>query len=124
MSATVSIALRDKLRVLHREQHTTLGQKIRLLRRQKGLTLRQLGDLTQSSKGFIWELENDIRTSPSSQKIVKVARALGVTIDYLLDTQANMTKEDAQDAAFCAKYLRMDAVNKAKVRNLVDIWTE
>jgi transcriptional regulator with XRE-family HTH domain len=95
---------------------TALGDKIRRLRKEKKLTLDQLAELTGSSKSYIWELENKTPPRPSAEKLSKIADKLGVTIEYLLDEEATVSEEDAEDAAFYRKYRRMDPGTKAKLR--------
>ena len=100
---------------------TALGEKIRQLRKAKGLTLDELGNLTDSSKSYIWELENKNPPRPSGEKIVKIAAALGVTSDYLLDTSETIGVEDAKDAAFYRKYRQLKPTTKDKIRQLADL---
>lgn len=103
---------------------TALGSKIRELRGQKGYTLEKLAELTGSSKSYIWELENKNPPRPSAEKVSRIAEQLGVTIEYLLDDQANITIEDAADARFYRKYQQMDEKTKTKIRSFVDLWDE
>ncbi|MBL1456499.1 MAG: helix-turn-helix transcriptional regulator [Methylophaga sp.] len=103
---------------------TALGAKIRELRTKKRYTLEKLADLTDSSKSYIWELENKAPPRPSAEKISKIAEQLGVTIEYLLDDQANITVENAADVRFYRKYQQMDDKTKAKIRSFVDLWDE
>lgn len=103
---------------------TTLGMKIKELREQKGYTLEKLAELTDSSKSYIWELENKAPPRPSADKVSKIANHLGVTIEYLLDDEANITLENANDARFYRKYQQMDEKTKAKIRSFVDLWDE
>lgn len=101
---------------------TPLGTKIRELRKQKGYTLDKLAELTDSSKSYIWELENKNPPRPSADKVARIASALGVTSDYLVDTNNNVTVEDAADQAFYRKYREMDNSTKDKIRRMVDLW--
>lgn len=103
---------------------TALGTKIKELRKQKGYTLDKLAGLSSSSKSYIWELENKNPPRPSAEKISKIAETLGVTIEYLLDEQATITREDAADARFYRKYQQMDDKTKAKIRSFVDLWND
>ncbi len=103
---------------------TALGTKIKELRDKKKYTLEKLAELTGSSKSYIWELENKAPPRPSAEKISKIAFHLGVTIEYLLDEESNITMEDAKDARFYRKYQQMDDKTKAKIRSLVDMWDE
>jgi len=98
-----------------------LGTKIRALRLAKGYTYKKVAELTNSSRSYMWEFENKEPPCPSADKIAKIAAALGVTIDYLLDTSDNMQVEDAIDAAFFRKYRSMDSTTKDKIRQLISV---
>lgn len=100
---------------------TPLGTKIRDLRKEKGYTLDKLAELTESSKSYIWELENKNPPRPSADKVSRIAAALGVTSDYLVDVNATVTVEDAADQAFYRKYRDMDPVTKNRIRRMVDL---
>ena len=103
---------------------TTLGDKIRELRKKKGYTLEQLGELTDSSKSYIWELENRNPPRPSAEKIAKIAAALGVTGDYLVDTSESSPDANVVDAAFFRKYQKMQPDTKEKIRKMLDVWDD
>ena len=100
---------------------TSLGSKIKSLRDEKGYTLEQLADRTDSSKSYIWELENKNPPRPSGEKLSKIANELGVTIDYLLDTDNGITKESAADTLFFRNYQKMDPKTKAKLRSMAEL---
>jgi transcriptional regulator with XRE-family HTH domain len=100
----------------------TPGEKIRELRKKKGYTLERLAELSDSSKSYIWELENRNPPRPSAEKIAKIASVLGVTSDYLLDTDVSTPAPDAVDQAFFRKYRKMDPNTKARIRQIVELW--
>jgi len=103
---------------------SALGEKIRRLRKEKKLTLDQLAERTESSKSYIWELENKNPPRPSAEKLAKIARELGTTIEFLLDNTAKVEKEDAADVSFYREYRKMDPDVKAKIRQMVKLWGE
>lgn len=104
---------------------TALGGKINRLRREKRLTLEQLADLTDSSKSYIWELENrEDPPRPSAEKLLKIAAQLGVTMEYLIDTDKKITEVDATDEMFFRKYRQMEPDVKEKIRKIVDLWED
>ena len=103
---------------------TTLGDKIRRLRKRKGFTLEKLGELTDSSKSYIWELENKNPPRPSADKIAKIAAALGVTADFLVDERESEPEASVVDDAFFRKYRNLDADTKDRIRRMVDIWDD
>lgn len=97
----------------------TFGEKIRDLRKKAKLTLEQLAELTESSKSYIWELENKNPPRPSAEKIDKIARAFGVTSDYLMDEKADLVT--AEDEAFFRKYRELSPDAKEKLRKITDV---
>lgn len=103
---------------------TALGNKIRELRKKKGYTLEKLAELTESSKSYIWELENKNPLRPSADKVARIASALGVTSDYLVDDTETMQVADATDEAFFRRYRKMDPATKDRIRRMVELWGE
>lgn len=97
----------------------TFGEKIRDLRKRAKLTLEQLADMTESSKSYIWELENKNPPRPSADKIDRIAKALGVTADYLMDEKADLVT--AEDEAFFRKYRELPPEAKEKLRKITDV---
>jgi transcriptional regulator with XRE-family HTH domain len=102
---------------------TALGERIRALRKKEGYTLERLAELTDSSKSYIWELENKNPPRPSGEKVARIASALKVTSDYLLNPEETELA-DATDEAFFRKYRNMDPVTKEKIRRIIDVWGE
>lgn len=104
---------------------TSIGVKIKKLRESKNYTLDKLAELTKSSKSYIWELENrEDQPRPSADKLSAIAEKLGVTMDYLLDDENNLTKESAEDAHFYRSYQKFDEQTKSKIRKMVNLWKE
>ena len=99
----------------------TLGGKIQKIRKQKGLTLEKLAELTGSSKSYIWELENRSPPRPSAAKIARIADELEVEIEYLLDDEATVSKEDSVDAKFYRKYKKLDSETRRKIRDIAKL---
>ncbi|MFZ2028837.1 MAG: helix-turn-helix transcriptional regulator [Vitreimonas sp.] len=103
---------------------TALGAKIRHLRMDKGYTLEKLAELTESSKSYIWELENKNPPRPSAEKIARIAAALAVTADYLMDESGAAMVADAKDEAFFRKYRAMAPATKDKIKKMVELWDD
>jgi transcriptional regulator with XRE-family HTH domain len=59
------------------------GERMRALRERRGLTLDELAARSGASKGFLSEVENAKR-SLSAEYLLRVANALGASVDYLL----------------------------------------
>lgn len=60
-----------------------LGQKIREERIEKGYTQEELGEKIDSTGAYIGQIERGER-SASMSKIVLIAQALNVSLDYLI----------------------------------------
>lgn len=106
----------------YRPMNITIASKIKALRKEKGYTLDELAELADSSKSYIWELENKNPPRPSAEKLAKIAKALGVTMDYFINDE--ITEEDATDQMFYRKYRQMDPEVKKKIRKMIDLWDE
>ncbi len=102
-----------------------LGQKIKSLRLRdpkNKITLDKLAEVAGTSKSYIWELENkDTIPRPSADKLAKIASALEVTVDFLLEGETTTPGEDVVDAAFFREYKKMPAETKEKIRKLLQI---
>ncbi|MCR9225654.1 MAG: helix-turn-helix domain-containing protein [Hyphomonas sp.] len=101
---------------------TQIGEKIRKLRKDCKLTLDQLAAQSESSKSYIWELENKPVARPSAEKLKRIADCLGTTVEYLLDAEGEVAKEDAADAHFYRKYRAMKPETKERLQKMLDIW--
>jgi transcriptional regulator with XRE-family HTH domain len=61
----------------------SVGDRIREIREELGLTLDKLADKTGISKGFLSDVETGKRDI-SSEYLLKIADAVGASLDYLL----------------------------------------
>lgn len=61
----------------------TVGDRLREIREAKKWTQDQLATKSGVSTGFLSDIENNKR-NPSSEYVLKIANALGASIDYLL----------------------------------------
>ncbi len=100
---------------------TSLSEKLKQHRKQKGFSLDRLAELTQSSKSYLWELENRDTRKPSAEKLTKIAIALGVTTDYLLDENAD-TDDATLKEAFFRKFNRLEDDDRKKIQQMIDLW--
>jgi transcriptional regulator with XRE-family HTH domain len=100
---------------------SSLGDKIRNHRREKGYSLDKLAKLTDSSKSYLWELENRDTRKPSGEKLTRVAEALSVTTDYLLDESAE-PNENVLREAFFRKFNKLDPNDQKKIEQMIDAW--
>lgn len=100
---------------------TSLGAKIKRHRQEKGYSLDKLAELTDSSKSYIWELENRDTRKPSGEKLTRIAQALEVTTDYLLDDTAEPGDEVLKEAFF-RKFSKLKPEDQEKIQQMIDMW--
>ena len=62
----------------------TTGEKLATLRKRKGITQEQLAEILQVSRQSVsrWEMD---AAFPETEKLVKLGKLLGCSIDFLLD---------------------------------------
>lgn len=98
----------------------TFGERIRDRRKELGLTLDQLAAASDSSKSYVWELENKNPPRPSAEKLAAIAKALQVTVDWLLGTD-NQTLDVAEDKAFFRAYSGLPPETRRQLREMAKI---
>ncbi|RTM14416.1 MAG: XRE family transcriptional regulator [Nevskiaceae bacterium] len=96
----------------------TIRDRIKTLRKKGKLTLDQLAEQAGLSKSYLWELENRELPRPSAEKLAGLAKALDVTVDYLLGGNPAENLEAAEDKAFFREYQAMSPEARARLRRL------
>ncbi|RQS72547.1 cupin domain-containing protein [Burkholderia sp. Bp8963] len=96
----------------------SLGSKIRALRQRLELTLDDVAATAGMSKPFLSQVERG-RATPSITSLVRIAAALGVTVQYFVDTP---TEARSVRRADMLQYFRFadSASSFARLTNLVD----
>jgi transcriptional regulator with XRE-family HTH domain len=98
-----------------------LSNKIKILREQLNMSQRDLGKKIGLDGKQICRYERQV-TNPSIYTLKKLARALGVTIDYLLeekdDIKNNNEIKDKEILAYCKKIDEMKG-NKKKAAKMI-----
>lgn len=65
------------------DQRTEVGRRIRTLRKSRDLSIHRLAERAAISSGYLSDVERGA-SSPSAEKLARIAAELGVTTDYLL----------------------------------------
>ncbi|MFC6455010.1 MULTISPECIES: helix-turn-helix domain-containing protein [Paenibacillus] len=75
-----------------------LGKRVRKLRLEKGLSLSELSQASGVAKSYLSTLERDIQSNPSIQLAVKIAAALDISLEQLVQPevkqQAPLSRQD------------------------------
>lgn len=69
---------------MSKRKHPTLGSRLRQAREERGLLQSELAELADVSQSTISDTEAD-RSTPDGARLVRLARALGKTAEYLVD---------------------------------------
>ena len=64
----------------------TLGARIQVLRKKRALGIRELARIADVPHVTLLRLEQGIRSDVTTETAKKIARALGVGVDYLIGT--------------------------------------
>ena len=99
----------------------TLGEKVRTMRKKAGLTLEQFAEQIGASKSSVWELENKEKARPSADRINEVARALGVTPEFLMNDDVAEPSIAVADEAFFRKYQSLDNGVKQQLQDILGV---
>ena len=73
----------------------TIGQRIKMVRENKNMTLEEVAKKCNTTKQTIFKYENEIVTNIPYEKILLLAKALGITPAYLMgwDEKENSSDE-------------------------------
>jgi transcriptional regulator with XRE-family HTH domain len=75
----------------------SLAKRLRKLRESQDLSLDEVATRAEISKTYLWELEKDTsgEKKPSAEVLLRIAKALSVTIADLLDLPTVQVKDSA-----------------------------
>lgn len=98
-----------------------LGLRIKQCRKMHKLTQEQLAELTDVSAHYIYEIERGLKTM-SLPKLVDIASALDVSIDYLLfGTNKNSSISSSKTLPYDRLNLLLQNLSPQQRDNLADI---
>jgi len=99
---------------------SVLGTKIRRHREVLGLTLEKLAEKIDSTKSYIWELENKDGVRPSADKVFRLAEALDVTAEYLVDDSQKNPKPKEKDVVLFRKLQKLSQHEKEMLEKFIN----
>jgi transcriptional regulator with XRE-family HTH domain len=68
-----------------------LGERIHIIRRRQGLSSKELAERVGTARATISRLENTKKPQVSFDVLVRIAEALGVSLDYLAGRKDDTT---------------------------------
>lgn len=98
-----------------------IGERIKKRRTELGWTQDQLCQKAGISKGFLSDLENDKR-SVSAENLLDIARALSLSLDYLMTGKASQEKPaEVAIPASLAKFAAGEGLSLRQTLMLLDM---
>jgi XRE family transcriptional regulator of biofilm formation len=74
-----------------------IGKRVQKLRKEKGLSITELAERAGVAKSYISKLERDIQKNPSIEFLEKISTVLNVTVNWLIDPDDTLIKEQELD---------------------------
>ncbi len=85
------------------------------------MRLEQLASEAQINKGYLWAIENQSR-NPSGGKLLRIADALDVSMEYLLDETKETPDESVLMKAFFRKFEKLSLEDQHKLMQVMKAW--
>src|SRR5690349_14744227 len=100
----------------------SLGDKIKFIRNKKKLSVTELSRKIGKATTYIYNLENDV-LDPKARNLRKVAEALCVSMEYLLDDKATSYYQ-AKDCIIKDRIKLLTPTDKKRISQIIDNWIE
>ena len=101
----------------------TLGEKVKRLRKEKDWPQAKLGKKIGADAHRICNYEKG-NVTPSAEALMKIAGALGITVDYLLtDDTDQVTKAKLTDKELLEQFKQVEKLSeadKATIKNVIN----
>ncbi|WP_462411171.1 helix-turn-helix domain-containing protein [Neobacillus sp. Marseille-QA0830] len=105
-----------------------IGERIKRLREHKGFSITELATLANVSKSYLSYIERNLNKNPSIHFLMKVAKPLDVSIEYLLtgiegvEPQTDMQDKELLDREWkgIIEQAIVDGINKEDFREYIN----
>jgi transcriptional regulator with XRE-family HTH domain len=102
----------------------SLGEKVKRAREKRGMNQKQLSLASGITQATISRLESGLVHELKSDALRRLAAALGVTVDYLVDAAdevapENMVRLDPDAAYIFRGYERLSPAGRTQLKNFV-----
>ena len=110
-----------------------INNRIKSRRNELKMTAKQLAEKTGLTPAYISQLENGKRENPSTEVMDKIANALYVSIDYLLNKSEDKEREKAEqkieelseeNKIFFSKYEKLSPEAKKQMLKIIETFEE
>lgn len=88
----------------------------------QGIQIKELAEKTGISKNTLDKYLSGNKSQPSVENAVKIAQAIGVSVEYLVLSGADKNQKlSADDAHLISSYKKLSAPNKTVVSDLIHV---
>ena len=74
-----------------------ISEKLKEMRLERNMSVRELAERSGLSQPYIWQIESGRRKNPGGSSLQKLAGALGIGVEELLGTPAELSANDVSD---------------------------
>ena len=98
------------------------GENLRRELEFQDIQIKELSIKTGISKNTIDKYLSKNQSSPSVENALKIAYALGVTVEYLASEKDEISKrKKMQDSSFLQNFSKLSKTNKTIIKDLIQI---
>jgi len=102
----------------------TLGEKVRRMREKLGMNQKQLAEASGITQATISRIESGQVKELKSEALKRLAKALGITVDYLVDKTDRLTPNDIVRSDPTAQYIfrgyeKLSATGREQLKSFV-----
>ena len=98
------------------------GENLRRELEFQDIQIKELSIKTGISKNTIDKYLSKNQSSPSVENALKIAYALGVTVEYLASEKDEISKSNKmQDSSFLQNFSKLSKTNKTIIKDLIQI---
>jgi transcriptional regulator with XRE-family HTH domain len=107
-----------------RRTDMSLGEKVKTLREKKGMNQKEVAEASGITQATISRIESGQVKELKSEALKRLAGALGVTVDYLVDKTDKLTPNDIIRSDAAAQYVfrgyeKLSATGREQLKNFV-----
>ena len=99
----------------------TFGQKLKTLRQKKDFNQTEVGNAVDTHYSHIGRYEND-QQMPSVETLKKIANLFGVSVDYLINDETEMTvKADFEDKRLLEQFKQAEKLPEKERETIISL---
>ena len=101
----------------------SFGQKVRNAREKKKFSLEELANRLGSTKSYVWQLENKSPARPSGRMLLRLAKELDVSPEFLIDDDVEEATDEQFEGVLFRKVKgkKLTSEDAARLSSMIDL---